>query len=128
MLTVFATPAQAAESVLGRWITQNRKAMIEVAPCGRYVCGKIVKLLPAADPGIYHDIRNSDPKLRTRPLLGLPIFIDFHDDGDSWKGQIYDPQYGNTYRSVISRNPDGTLKVKGCLLFLCKTQTWQPAR
>jgi len=127
-LALAAMPAasHAAQPVLGRWETQNHKAVVEIAPCGRHICGHIVKLLPAADAGIYNDVRNSDPKLRTRPLVGLPILLDYSDAGNEWKGHIYDPQYGNTYTSVMSRNPDGTLKIKGCFFIICKTQTWRP--
>jgi uncharacterized protein (DUF2147 family) len=120
--------AYAAEPVLGHWETQNHKAVVEIAPCGRLICGHIVKLLPAADAGIYNDIHNSDPVQRKRPLLGLPILLDYADSGKEWSGHIYDPQYGNTYTSTMSRNPDGTLKIRGCLFIICKTQTWRPVR
>lgn len=127
-LMLLPAAAQAAEPVLGHWVTQNQKAVVQIAPCGRLVCGHIARLLPASDAGKTMDERNSDPKLRTRPLVGLPIFLDFKEDGDVWRGKLYDPQYGNTYSSVLSRNPDGTLRVKGCFFIICKTQTWQPAR
>jgi uncharacterized protein (DUF2147 family) len=120
--------ARAAEPVLGHWETQNHKAVVEIAPCGRLVCGRIVKLLPASDAGIYNDIHNSDPVKRKRPLVGLPILLDYKEDGKEWSGHIYDPQYGNTYTSTMSRNPDGTLKIRGCLFIICKTQNWRPVR
>jgi uncharacterized protein (DUF2147 family) len=120
--------AYAAEPVLGHWETQNHKAVVEIAPCGRLICGRIVKLLPASDAGIYTDIHNSDPEKRKRALVGLPILLDYKEDGKEWDGHIYDPQYGNTYTSTMSRNPDGTLKIKGCLFIICKTQTWRPVR
>lgn len=126
-LMLFPVTAQAAEPVLGRWVTQNQKAVVEITPCGAAVCGHIVKLLPKSDAGKTMDERNSNPKLRTRPLVGLPIFLSMKADDDVWRGHLYDPQYGNTYSSVISRNPDGTLRVKGCFFIICKTQTWKPA-
>lgn len=124
---LFPAMAQAAEPVLGRWVTQNQKAVVEIAPCGAAVCGHIVKLLPKSDVGKTMDERNSNPKLRRRPLVGLPIFLSMKDSGEDWRGRLYDPQYGNTYSSVVSRNPDGTLRVKGCYFIICKTQTWKPA-
>ena len=50
------------------------------------------------------------------------------DKGGDWRGEIYDPRRGKTFKSVVSRNADGTLNVKGCLAFICQTQLWRPAR
>ena len=43
-------------------------------------------------------------------------------------GTIYDPRNGKTYKSIVSKNADGTLAVKGCIAFFCQTQKWTPAR
>ena len=48
--------------------------------------------------------------------------------GGRWTGgSIYDPQSGKTYDSKLSLNPDGTLKVEGCISIICQAQTWKPA-
>ena len=47
---------------------------------------------------------------------------------DDWRGTIYDPRNGKTYKSIVSKNTDGTLAVKGCIAFFCQTQKWTPAR
>ena len=120
--------AQAAEPVVGQWITQNRKAVVAIEPCGRRMCGRIVKLLPASDVGKTMDERNKDSALRTRPLVGLPILLDFEDRGDQWNGKLYDPQAGDTYTATLGRYPDGALKVRGCFFFICKTQKWPALR
>lgn len=120
--------AQAAQPVAGRWVTQNHKAMIQIEPCGRaMMCGRVIKLLPAADVGKTVDERNSDSKLRGRPLVGLPLLIDFTDGGDRWHGNLYDPQSGDTYTATLDRYPDGALKVRGCFFIICKTQRWPKA-
>ena len=41
-------------------------------------------------------------------------------------GKIYDPRSGNTYKSNLYLNEDGTLKVEGCLAFICDGEVWQP--
>jgi len=74
------------------------------------------------------DVHNTDVALRQRPILGLPVLTGFQEDGESWRGRIYDPRSGRTYRSVVSRNADGTLRVQGCVAVICRTQTWRPAR
>lgn len=126
-LGLVATPA-AAQSIAGQWITQNRKAVVGIEPCGRRMCGRIVRLLPASDAGKTEDERNNDARLRTRPLVGLPIFLDLEERDGAWHGRLYDPQAGDTYTTVVGRYPDGALKVKGCFFFICKTQRWLAAR
>ena len=120
--------AQAAQPVAGRWITQNKKAMIQIEPCGHgMMCGRIIKLLPAADYGKTVDERNNDPKQRHRPLVGLPLLLNFTDGGEKWHGNLYDPQSGDTYTATLDRYPDGALKIRGCFFIICKTQRWPKA-
>lgn len=123
-----ATSAQAAQPVTGRWATVDGKAIVAIGQCGKSLCGRIeriVKPTPGRGPT---DIKNPDPALRSKPLVGLAILSGFEDAGDIWKGTIYDPESGKSYASKVSRNRDGTLKVQGCIAFFCKTQTWTPAR
>ncbi len=119
---------QAAGPIAGQWITQNRKAIVGIEPCGRRMCGRIVRLLPSPDADKTVDERNNDPRLRGRPLIGLPILLDLAERADGWHGKLYDPQAGDTYTTVVGRYPDGALKVKGCFYFICKTQKWVAAR
>lgn len=123
-----AAPAQAAQPITGNWLTEEGKALVQIGPCGKAVCGKIVKVLKHTPGRPGTDIANPDPKLRSRSIEGLSILTDFADAGSLWKGNIYDPESGKTYSSKLTRNPDGTLKVQGCIMFFCKTQTWRPAK
>ncbi|HQN52720.1 MAG TPA: DUF2147 domain-containing protein, partial [Phenylobacterium sp.] len=72
---------------------------------------------------------NPDPKLRDRPVVGLTLIKDFRQatQGKWVDGKIYDPQTGKTYASKLSPNPDGTLKVEGCISVICQAQTWKRA-
>ena len=127
-LSVGSGPAQAAQPVTGRWATVDGKAIVHIAPCGKHVCGKIEKILKPTPGRPETDIKNPDQALRSRPLVGLPLLSGFADDGELWKGTIYDPESGKSYTSKVSRNPNGTLKVQGCIAFFCKTQTWTAVR
>ncbi|BBF69489.1 MULTISPECIES: DUF2147 domain-containing protein [Sphingomonadaceae] len=124
-----AMPAQAAQPVTGRWATVDGKAIVQIAPCGRHLCGKIEKIVKPTPGRPQTDIKNPDAALRSKPLVGLALLTGFEDAGDQWKGTIYDPESGKSYTSKLTRNGDGTLKVQGCIAsFLCKTQTWTPVR
>lgn len=116
----------AAEPVTGRWLTAEKDAVILVAPCGKTLCGTIEKFLVAPPQGNdQRDINNPDPAKRKRRLLGTPILSSFTADGDLWRGQIYDPKSGKSYRSVIRRKGPNVLEVKGCIGPFCQTQVWR---
>jgi uncharacterized protein (DUF2147 family) len=123
--TALAAPALAAPDINGGWVTQDRSALITIAPCGAKLCGTIAKAL-IIKPGHPHtDVHNPDPHLRSRKLIGMTILSGFSPGRDRWeKGRIYDPESGKTYRSLLRLNPDGSLKVSGCIAFFCQSQRW----
>lgn len=125
-LLILAAPAAAAEPIAGRWLTGNGKAVVAIQPCGKALCGRIQRILAPTPGGAPVDANNPDPKLRARPVLGLQILSGFTDTGKAWKGRIYDPESGKSYRSVVTREPGG-LKVQGCVLLFCQSQHWKPA-
>ena len=124
-----AAPLLAAQPVDGQWLTQDRDAVITIGECGKSVCGRISRFLVAPPQGAdQRDVNNKNPKLRSRKLLGMPVLTGFTEDGDEWRGQIYDPKSGKTYRSIIRRVNATTLEVKGCIGPFCQSQTWKRAR
>lgn len=126
---IFATPALAADSIHGDWITQERDAIIKISKCGTSVCGRIYKYLVTPPNGAdQKDINNPDKKLRNRTLLGMAILTGFKPDGDIWRGKVYDPKSGRTYRSEVSLNSTNSLKMKGCFSFICRGQDWTRAK
>lgn len=128
-LLMLPLSAQAASPITGRWVTQSKDGVVEVYPCGEHICGKLSKFLvnPPAGPGA-KDINNPDKALRSRTILGMNVLTGFKAAGDEWKGQIYDPKSGKTYRSIVYKGKSGNLVVKGCIGPFCQAQTWTPAR
>ena len=122
-----ANPAAAAEPVTGRWLTVDGQAIVTIGTCGQTVCGKITKVLKPRPGGPAVDANNPDPALRHRPIEGIQFLTGFTPSGSSWNGRIYSPEEGKTYKSVLTRDGN-TLKVKGCILFFCKTQVWTRAQ
>jgi len=123
LLTVAAAPAP----ITGRWVTEDRAALVEIAPCGPALCGRIVRVLKADPSKPTTDVNNPEVGLRKRPIVGLPFLTGFVAEGDQWNGRIYDPRNGRSYRSVVTR-AGGVLKVKGCYGPFCRTQTWAQSR
>jgi uncharacterized protein (DUF2147 family) len=129
LLLASTSPAHAADPVEGEWLTQGGSGKVRISPCpGRQerLCGTITWLKNPADAkGL--DTNNPDARLKTRPLIGLPMIRDFKSQATGrWSGgKIYDPESGKTYDSKITINGNGTLKVEGCILMICQAQTWR---
>jgi uncharacterized protein (DUF2147 family) len=118
-----ATPVMAAAPISGKWMTTEKDSIIEIAPCGPNMCGRINKFLtPVQGPPF--DRNNPNVEMRSRPLLGLPILLALKDGGKQWEGNIYDPKKGKTYKSKVFMNPNGSMTVKGCVAFFCQSFVW----
>jgi len=89
------------------------------------MCGYIARVLDRR-PGVpATDINNPDPDLRTRPLVGLRTLWGFTRQGSAWRGgEAYDPKSGRSYRATLEPKADGSLKVTGCVLFVCESRRW----
>lgn len=131
VLAATCQPAIAADDpAFGLWLTENKRAIIEIGPCGEKACGKIVWMAEplTADGQPKVDAKNEDPALQSRPICGLPLIGDFERSGPgAWDdGFIYSPQEGETYTAYLEAQPDGTLKLRGYigLPILGKSQIW----
>ena len=126
MLILFPLGASAESiDVAGKWLTEAQTSHVEIKDCGDGTpCGTVVWVdLKPTDSG--KDDKNPDSALRDRPLVGIQLLSGFERDDEEWtSGEIYDPESGDTYRSNLKLKEDGTLKVQGCILFLCQTQIW----
>lgn len=132
VLVLAAVPAQAADPIGGRWVTQEKDAVVAIKRCGNQAkaawCGTLEKFLVLPAGGAdQRDVNNADPAKRERRLLGLPILIRLTEDNDLWRGEIYDPKSGRTYTSEVRRKGANALEVKGCFGMLCRTQEWKKA-
>ena len=125
-LLIAASPTIArSPEIEGRWLTDDGKAVVLVAPCGNALCGSIEQILDKGAHVPVADTRNPDPGARSRPLVGLPILTGFIRDGAVWKdGHAYDPKSGKSYRASLAVNPAHQLVVTGCVLFFCQSRYW----
>jgi uncharacterized protein (DUF2147 family) len=127
-----ATPALAADPVEGLWLIETGRAKVLIAPCESQpakLCGHTVwlKTLVGDDGKPRHDQENPNPARRGDPLMGMQVLRDFRQvAAGRWSGgKVYDPNTGKTYDSKMRINADGTLKLEGCVLVICRAQTWK---
>ena len=135
ILTTAAGGALAqASGVEGDWFAQDKSGKIRIAPCAGQadrLCGTIVWMKQPNDSAgkLKLDVNNPDAKLAKRSIMGLPLITGFKPAGaGKWAGgKIYNPEDGKTYNSKLELGANGTLKVSGCVLVICKAQTWTRA-
>ncbi|OUR78053.1 hypothetical protein A9Q83_08665 [Alphaproteobacteria bacterium 46_93_T64] len=133
LASVFLFVGSVSADVTGVWETVDGKSHVEIKSCDSdKFCGEIIWLKePNNEKGAPKtDINNRNEDLRTRGILGINLLKGLEKTGDNeWEdGYIYNPEDGETYSSEMSLADEKTLEVKGCVLFLCKTQTWKRVR
>jgi uncharacterized protein (DUF2147 family) len=116
-LAVIARAAPADQSqVFGQWLTENKRGVIEMFPCGDKVCGRLFWMIdPLRNGKPSLDDYNPKPELRQRPLCGMTILGDFREtEPQHWEdGWIYDPDSGKTYHATMTLESNGTLRLRG---------------
>lgn len=125
LIAAAALAASAAAAPLGVWNTSDGDSQVHITACGASVCG--YPFLPTVpSPSEAHtDIHNPDPALRGRPMRDTQIFkLDFAKSG-LWRGWVYNPNNGRTYKATLKTQGPETLKLTGCLIGpLCGSQIW----
>jgi len=116
----------------GLWYNDIKSAKVDITRGGDgKFYGKVVWLkepLKNGKPKV--DELNEDPKLRSRPRLGLQVLTGFVKDGDDKydDGKIYDPLNGKTYSCKITYKGN-TLDIRGYIgiSLFGRTTTWSRA-
>ncbi len=118
-----ASFAQDENKVVGVWLTQDGDSKVTVSrdTKGKFN-GQITWLKePMKDGKPKVDYNNPDPKLQSRPTMGLKLlegFVYDKDDNEWVDGTIYDPKSGKTYSCYMWFEKDpNILHVKGFIGF-----------
>ena len=125
-LAASGAAAAATEPVEGLWVTSNFASVVELTRCEASLCAELAWLW---DVGVANrrklDEENPDEGLRGRPMIGLSLFERFRRDGEGWKGRIYNPEDGRTYRATLVQRNRNVLRLRGCYGPFCRSQTWR---
>ncbi len=118
-LAVLALSAGAAmaDPVLGTWKTQpgdnGNYAHVNITTCGAKICGILGTGYDSAGNAI------------DSPNIGRQMIWDMGADGGGQYsgGKIWAPDRDKTYNSKMTLSGN-TLQVSGCVLGICRSQTW----
>ncbi|MCC5944714.1 MAG: DUF2147 domain-containing protein [Bernardetiaceae bacterium] len=114
-----------SDAILGQWINADKNAKFEIYKDGKQYFGKIIW----GTGGDTKDVKNPNPKLRNRNLVGLTILENFVFEGkNTWSGgSIYDPKDGKTYCCKITLISNQKLEVRGFLgiSLFGRTEVWK---
>jgi uncharacterized protein (DUF2147 family) len=121
-------PAPPQAQPLGLWNTSDEDSQVRIAACGPAVCGYPITPAPTAEAPARLDLHNPDPALRGRPMSRVQIFKLEPVQNGLWRGWIYSPRNGKTYKAVLKMEGPERLKLTGCLVGpLCSSQSWTRA-
>ena len=127
-LAFAAMPAGAVTDIDGTYRDPDGYVQITLRPCGQARCGVITHIIRAKPGEPDRDVHNRNAALRSRPILGLTILSGLRWQRGAWRGQVYNPEDGGTYRAVVNPGSGGTLEVQGCVAIICRTSVWPSAR
>ena len=134
LLMSFGTTALAqGQGILGLWTTDKGKGRVESSnaqrrsrDCAARSCGSASRTTSRASRRPTR--ANKNASLRNRPIIGLQIFEGWKEAGaNKWTGPVYDPEDGQSYDVDITLAGD-KLTLKGCIAFLCDSDTWDRYR
>nr|WP_322624470.1 DUF2147 domain-containing protein [uncultured Flavobacterium sp.] len=97
--------AQSEKEILGTWESDKKDVIIEVFKQGDKYFGKYIWGKPIVESdGVTSkkDLKNPDPKLRSRDLIGITSLTGLSWDGEEYvEGKIYNAPTGDTYKCKV---------------------------
>ena len=119
-ILALSTAAAAKSPIEGKWINPKGSVVIQMAPCGPALCGKVV----SANAEARADAREGG----TPNLIGQNLLSGFRPDGKGgWTGRVFLPKRNMHATGTIRAVGANQISVKGCALagMICKEQRWR---
>lgn len=110
-------PAPAEPLTTGEWVTADGEALLDLTTKENSLSVELRSiaqaLLRSDETPRDVDRNNPNPALRDRPLSGLLLGDLVREPRNSvWRGRLYDPSRGKTYRVVVQQMTDDVLGVR----------------
>ncbi|WP_425040653.1 DUF2147 domain-containing protein [Primorskyibacter sp. S187A] len=118
---VFGAGAVAADPVFGTWKTQpgddGAYGLVTIKACGSEICGTLGKGFDKSGKEV------KSPNIGKRMIWAMKS----NGGGKYSGGKIWAPDRDKTYNSRMTLSGNA-LKVQGCVLGICRGQTWTRVR
>ncbi len=114
----FVNPVKPSDAITGEWISPKRDIKIRISrsPQGTYH-GVIIWLKQGSKhQQASQDIKNPNPTLRKRQLVGIKILDGFNYNPKAMRwdsGKIYHPKYGKFFKGRLSLMGQDMLEIRG---------------
>lgn len=119
-LSIFANAQTNQDDVLGRWITTDSKAAVNIYKYGNNFRAKVIWFDDKSGSGKPMNSRtdedNPDASLRNRKIIGMDILegLSYNSQTKRWEnGKIYDASSGRTWDAYLEIQNNGELRVRG---------------
>jgi len=108
----------AANSICGRWVSQQKNIIIDICRANKDYKAKIVWFDAGSEQKMeeWRDINNPDKALRSRKLIGLNILnnLQYQAASNSYEnGMIYDAMHGHEWNASAHITKQGQLSIEG---------------
>ena len=120
------------ERICGKWESTENNLIVQVYMQHDKFVAKIIWFSDTAGRHMdyWRDVRNPDPSLRNRKILGMNVLEDltYQAGTNSWEdGMVYDSKHGRDWNAAAYIDKKGLLKVKGYwhFKFIGRTMTFR---
>jgi len=108
-----------------RWRTESGNLDVEIARCGDYLCGTVVRVL--SNRSMSNPNKEFTPKLGTQ-AEGMTILSNLRKVADrEWEGRIYNRENGKTYDCRLTQLNRDEIRLRAYVFvqLFGKTQIWK---
>ena len=108
---------RAAAPIDGYWKNPIGSAIIQIAPCGDLLCGKVVWASARGQREVAQHTSN---------VVGMTVLTGVRYARGHWSGSLYIPDDNIHVSAKLQLLPDRRMKLTGCGLMglICRTQIW----
>jgi uncharacterized protein (DUF2147 family) len=109
------------DAIIGKWMNAEKDLAVEIYKYKEEFRAKVIwfDCFDGTKMSDYTDKKNPVAALKNRPWLGMEVVngLNFKDQNTWHNGHIYDPNTGNTFRSVCRLENNSVLKVRGFWMY-----------
>ena len=135
-MSLFFGSILCAQSIVGKWKTIDDntgepRSIVQIYKKSDKYFGKIVQLFPAPGETENPLCKKCPKELRNKPVVGMEIITSLSKEKgieEYTGGEVLDPESGNIYDCKVWVTEEGSLKLRGYVYFMYRTQTWIPVK